>query len=171
LAAVLFVSLASSVQAETFFLSAEEDDAKYGPFEFREGARIVIEKKTFVLKKLKPIGDTGALEKKLQSLTLPAINLIREPLRTAVVRLMQEIADLDKENPKEGWSGVNIVLNTNGIPDNRIPEVTIHARNITLLDAVKVLTRVTGWEYRLEGNVVFIEPKKEQAQRTPERDK
>ncbi|MFA5043811.1 MAG: hypothetical protein WC381_10525 [Kiritimatiellia bacterium] len=44
------------------------------------------------------------------------------------------------------------------VAQGNVPSVTLSLRNITLIDAIKYITEVTGLKYRIEENVVVITP-------------
>jgi hypothetical protein len=52
-----------------------------------------------------------------------------------------------------------MILKLDGVPTDQLPKITFTARQINLLDALKVLTQVAGLTYRFDGEIVFIEPK------------
>lgn len=158
LGAALFLSLGSAARAEQFFLAAEGENVRYGPFDYQEGTPVVIAGKTFVLMKLETAAGDMDMEKKLLSVTLPAIEFREAHVRDVVNFFVEASRSMGPSSP-EGKKGVTIVLNLNGKPDSQVPRITFNARHISLLEAIKVLTQVTGLTYRFDGNIVFIEAK------------
>jgi len=153
---MLLVFLGSSALAEKFFLTSEKGGEKYGPFEFREGQRVVVGGKVFVISKRGAEIDRVVLKRKAESLILPVLELRQANIRDVVRFLRDESSKLDKTSP-EDKRGVAIVLKTDGVPAGDLPLVTYSARNISLLHAIQILAQVTGLHYRIDGSAIYIE--------------
>ena len=100
-----------------------------------------------------PAADGMDLEKKLESIMLPKIELFNAQIGIVVQYLQQRSIELDPAK-----KGVNIVLKLGAKPADQVPLITFNAREISLLEALKAVTQLTGLGYRLDGNMVFIEP-------------
>ena len=77
-------------------------------------------------------------------------------LRDVVNYLGHACATLDPA--KDTQPPINIILNPNGQTEDQLPQITLTARQISALEAIRVVTQVAGLNYRIEGNLVFIEP-------------
>jgi hypothetical protein len=164
LAGALFMALGSTVRAEPFYLTAEKGGQKYGPFEFRDGEKVLIGKQSYVLvKKDKPRIEGGEAEKKLKALIIPEVEFRQALLSDVVAFLQKTTVDLDKASP-EGKQGVNIILNVNGMPSDKLPAITFTARYISVLEAIKIVTQVAGLSYRFDDSTLYIEAAKAPAQ-------
>jgi hypothetical protein len=52
-----------------------------------------------------------------------------------------------------------LILNLKGQDPKSIASITFRATNMTFLEALKAITSSANLRYRVEGSVVFIEPK------------
>jgi len=103
---------------------------------------------------------------KMEQIKIPEVDLRQANMRD-VVRFLQDTSrDLDPDK-----QGINFVLK---LPDDtaapgasetadndtetNVPLVTFSARYISLLEALKFITDVTGLRYRIEGRTVVIAP-------------
>ena len=93
------------------------------------------------------------LENQLQTLILPSIDLSNARIDLVVQLLKMRSTELDPAK-----KGVNIVLKLDGKTADQIPPVSLHAKQISLLDSLKAVTQLAGLAYRIDGNMVFIEP-------------
>ena len=148
----LFLLLGTAASAERFYLSSEKEHVRYGPFEFQDGSKVDLAGQTYAIQKEPPPGG-GELEKKLQSIILPEINLSKAKVEIVVQYLQQRSIELDPAK-----KGVNLILKLDGKPADQLPEITFSGKQVSLLDALKVLTQVAGMTYRFDGRLVFIEP-------------
>lgn len=140
---------AGSVQAQQFLLKTEGSDKKQGPFVCRDGSKVTLDGKTYVVEIVKPAGGSVSdIEKKMKKIVIPGIEFRQANLRNICDFLQQASRECDADH-----IGVNIVLNVASTE-----EFTFRAHNISLLDAVETLTKVAGLRYRIEGATVFIEP-------------
>lgn len=87
---------------------------------------------------------------RLDSIKLPAVQFEETPLKQAVGWLNEEARRLDPEG-----KGVNLLLKPTGLDPSKYT-VTLNLRNITLKQAIKYLTQVTGLRYRLDESAVLI---------------
>ena len=154
LGAALFLCLRNAAQAEQFYLAPTGSSAQYGPFDYQEGAAVVLADKTFVLKKGAVAASTVELEKKLQAIMLPTVEL-----RGAKIDLVVQLLQMRSKELDPAKTGVPLVLKLNGKPADQIPLISFNARQISLLETIRTVTQLAGLSYRLDGNIVFIEPK------------
>ena len=152
LGAALFLSLGTAARAEKFYLASEVENVRYGPFEFRDGAKIALADRAFVIEKeVEPAASDT--EKKLQSIILPSMSLSNAKVEIVLQFLQQRSIELDPAK-----KGVNLILKLDGKPADQLSEITFSGKQISLLEALKVVTQVAGMTYRIDGNIVFIEP-------------
>jgi hypothetical protein len=156
-----FLVLAVSAHAQSFYLVDRESQVTYGPFDFKQGAPIAIGKQVFILKK--PIVDADAkglaVEARMQAIKIPSIELRTARIEDAVDFLRKAAADNDDPRIPENQRGINLILNLQGQDPKNIALITFPARNISFIDALKAITSTANLRYRVEGSVVFIEPK------------
>ena len=100
-----------------------------------------------------PPSPGASIESKLQAIVLPSIDLSDAKIELVVQFLNMRGAELDPAK-----QGVPIVLKLKGKPADQIPPVTFHGKQVALLDALKAVTLAAGLTYRVDGNLVVIEP-------------
>jgi hypothetical protein len=152
--AVLCLSLGIAAQAGQFFLGPEGGGVRYGPFEYQDGAKVVIAGRTFVLTTVAPVANGTELEKKLQAIILPTVELGGASIDLVVQFLQQRSTELDPAK-----KGIRIVLKLDGKPVSQIPLISFSAQQISMLETIRTVTQVAGLTYRIDGDIVFIEPK------------
>lgn len=154
LGAALFLSAGSVFGAEKFYLQAAEGGGRYGPFEFQNGAPVVLGDKAFVVEKEVTSNDV-AMENRLKSIILPDVSLRDARLDIVIQLLQQRSRELDPLRPQKG---VNFVLKY-GVASESSALITLNLKRVTLLDTLKMVTEVAGLSYRFDGEIVVIEPK------------
>lgn len=142
-------------QAEPFYLEHDASGRKYGPYEFEDGAKIRIGKTSFTLVRKGPAAMSVA--RQLQETVIPEVDF-REASVSEIFDFLRQ-ASVDY-SPVQGADagGVNIVLNLREDKRALGQKVTFNARQLSLGEAIKVVTRITGLTFRIQGNVVMIEP-------------
>jgi hypothetical protein len=156
-----FLVLATSAHAQMFYLVDRESQVTYGPFDFKQGAPVAIGKQVFILKKPSVDMDTKglAVEARMQTIKIPLIELRTARIEDAVDFLRKAAVDNDDPRIPENERGINLILNLQGQDPKKIALITFPARNITFIEALKAITSTANLRYRVEGSVVFIEPK------------
>jgi hypothetical protein len=101
---------------------------------------------------------TQKLIDKMGRIMIPEIEFRQANIHDVVDFLVKaSIAeDTSTDNPKE--KGVNIILNLGGSTGGPIPEITMTARSISLLQSIKIITQVAGLKYIVGGKIVMIVP-------------
>jgi type II secretory pathway component GspD/PulD (secretin) len=94
--------------------------------------------------------ESGETILKLDSIKISSVEFNETPLKQAVEWLIEEARRLDPER-----KGVNILMKPTGLDPAKIT-VTLNIRNVTLKQAIKFLTQVTGLKYRIESAAVLI---------------
>lgn len=152
--AVLLATLVG--RAEPLYLRHDPSGAVYGPFDTTPGSKITIGKTEFtvVLR-----GSTGtSVRQKLESIIIPQIEMRQANLTDVLDYLRKASAEFDKSDDPEGMKGINLILNIRDT--DTVPLVTFTAREISIEEALKVVTQIGELTYRIEGNVVFVERRK-----------
>ncbi len=123
------------------------------------------------------------IEDKMKKIILDEVEFRQANMHDVVDFLNKRSRDCDKAEPDETKKGVNIIFNPNpggpaaavtapkaaddpfGATDAAkggavagVPEVTFSARYITLYNALKIITSVSGLKWRVDGDVVMIIP-------------
>ena len=97
------------------------------------------------------------IEKRMKQTIIPEIDFRAANIHD-VVNFLQEASV--RYGPREAGGqpkGVNAILNIKGAD---APLITFTARHISFIEALRIVTQVADLQYRVEGNVVFIEPKR-----------
>lgn len=151
-----------------FFLKVEGTGEKYGPFEFKEDEKIVIGKQTFVIDMPAATAKKRAVQAKLERIVIKELAFREANIEDVIQYLSIQSIELDKDSANNE-RGVNVVrkLTRHGAvseteqaaPTNLPPiTLTMTLRNVSLMDAIKIITEAAGLEYRIDENGVFIEP-------------
>lgn len=149
------VIVSATCLAEPFQLKDDKTGTLYGPFEFKDGSKIVVGTTSFTL--VKPKRTESTVEKKMQEIKIPEIDFRQANIRDVVQFLQDASVQFDKTDAAQGEKGVNMILN---LQATDAPLVTFNARAISLFEAIKIVTQVANLTYRIDGNVVMIEAKK-----------
>jgi beta-lactamase regulating signal transducer with metallopeptidase domain len=95
-----------------------------------------------------------SLQERIDQLTIPKIEFMATPIVEAVEFLRKASVEHDDPALPARERGVNILLD---VPDaDALPVITFSARNITLKEAVNLVTELSGLNYKVEENVVRI---------------
>ena len=100
-----------------------------------------------------PAKEAASVERKLQAIILPSLDLHQAQIEIVVQLLNMRGVELDPAK-----QGVSIMLKLKGKPADQIPTVSFHAKQISLLDSIKAVALSAGLSYRIDGNIVIIEP-------------
>lgn len=129
--------------------------------------------------------SVSLIEEKMKKIIIDEVEFRQANMHDVVDFLNKRSRDCDKSDVPESQKGVNIILNLNpggpsvsapapraasddpfGSPAaggagggvSGVPEVTFSARYITLYNALKIITSVSGLKWRVDGDVVMIVP-------------
>jgi general secretion pathway protein D len=117
--------------------------------------------------------------KKMESIIVPEVDFRQANINDVITFLQESSAEFDTSN--EAKKGVNIILNlgtenpvapgAGGAAANPLDQqpgaapaatepalITFKARDISLMEALKIVTNVANLKYRIEGNVVLVMP-------------
>ncbi len=97
---------------------------------------------------------TMGINEKMQAIVIPEIVFRQASIQDVVAFLVKAGIESDTTTSDPKLKGVNIILNLKGA--GRVPEITFTAREITLFNALKVITQVSGLKYYVDGNAVMI---------------
>lgn len=155
---VLGMLVQINASAEPFLLRHDETGNVYGPFESTAGATVVIEGARFTVVKPQPTASER-VKTKLASIIIPEIEF-REATVSDVLNFLRTASrEYDPSNEPEGMRGVNLIPTFKA--SDEMPRITFRAKQISLEEALKVVTQVAELAYRVEGNLIMIEPKKD----------
>ncbi|MEI8139354.1 MAG: hypothetical protein WCI03_05740 [bacterium] len=128
--------------------------------------------------------SVSVIEEKMKKIIIDEVEFRQANMHDVVDFLNKRSRDCDKSAVDESQKGVNIILNLNPggtsvsapatVPKDAadpfaadavksggaagVPEVTFSARYITLYNALKIITSVSGLKWRVDGDVVMIIP-------------
>ena len=129
--------------------------------------------------------DEDRILSKMEAIRIPEIDFRQANIHDVVNFLQEASVEYDPSDDPNAPKGVNIILNLQAIgetdasapaaeadpfgfgaaepvggggPGGDVPLVTFNARYISLLEALRIVTRVTRLEYRVDGSVVMIVP-------------
>ena len=152
MAAILgLLVLAASAPAEEFSLVREETGKEFGPFEYRDGGTLVVDGKTYTLKKT---DRTARLERKLKELIVPTIDFRGAPIQAVVEFLRAQSVRLDPAG-----TGVNLVLQLPEPARPAPPQITLSLERIPLYHAIHYVCLAAGLQYEIQETAVLIQPK------------
>ena len=131
----------------------------------------------------KPIGmdERGKILKKMENIRIPELDFRQANINDVVAFLQEASVEYDTTSGANERKGVNIILHLgetraaaptgdqkkdvfaeaiggNATGGAEIPLITFSARDITLLEALKLVAKVANLKYRIEGSVVMIVP-------------
>lgn len=95
--------------------------------------------------------QAAALRSKLESLRIPALSFQNASLQQAVSELSARCRELDPER-----KGVNLVVF--GTSETLLPPVTFFGTDLSALEALGIITQITGTKYEIEANQVSLTP-------------
>jgi RNA polymerase sigma factor (sigma-70 family) len=101
-----------------------------------------------------PVATRGiTLQERIDQLTIPKIEFMATPIVEAVEFLRKASAEHDDPALPARERGVNILLDISAASS---PRITFTAHNITLEEAIRMVTQISGLTYRVEENAVRI---------------
>lgn len=150
------VIMSMTCLAESFQLKSDKNGKLYGPYEFKDGATVVIGKASFTL--IKSEQAPSALEKKMDGIIIPRLQFRQANIADVLNYLLDASIELDKTDIPPEQKGVNFILKEN---PQEMPSITLDLSNVSLSDAVKFVTEMAGLKYSYYKDVsVVIEAKK-----------
>ena len=124
--------------------------------------------------------DRVRILKKMESIIVPEIEFRQANIHDVISFLQDASSEFDDVDVDDTRRGVNIILNIRSAEGEAaapavedpfatpstdlapaatgVPLITFSARHISLLEALKIVTRVANLKYRIEGTVVMILP-------------
>jgi hypothetical protein len=111
--------------------------------------------------------SSGAPERavvtKMEQTIIPEINFREAKVDDVVAFLREASRENDPTPAPAAKKEVNFVLNlrsgaTSDVTEASMPLLTFKARDISLLEALNMVTQLSGLKYRVEGHVVMIVP-------------
>jgi len=153
---VASVFLAIPCVAEPFYLKHDATGKLYGPYGFRQGAKVVIGTTSFTL--VRKAAAQPTLEEKLKLTVIPEMDF-RAATVEDVVEFLKSASTEHSPAEDPAQKGVNIILNLRGDTRAMQPCITFSARQLSLYEAIKVVTQIADLRFTIQGNVLMIEPK------------
>jgi hypothetical protein len=102
--------------------------------------------------------QAAAIVKRMEAITIPQLEFQDANLVDVVAFLNKVSVDADKTAKAGAARGVNFVLNLRG---RNVAPLTFSAREVSLMTALRVITKLSGMQYTVQDNVVMIEPREE----------
>lgn len=106
-----------------------------------------------------------AIENKLKSITLPSFDFQNTPLRDALAFLQKMSIELDAKEPDPAKKGIKIILAPGVSPSEEGSDedvgntpITLSARNIPLVEAIRYATSMVQMKYKVEPHALVVVP-------------
>jgi hypothetical protein len=144
--------------ANSFFLKHDKTGTVYGPFEFKDGTTVELGKENFRL--IKPTTKPMTLKQVLKATEIPKIEFRQTNVRDVIDFLQQASAEFCPSDDPKWEHGVNIVLNLQKSDEDKLPAITFTTEQISLMEALDVVTQIAGLEQEIRENTIMIRVKK-----------
>lgn len=178
--AVLAALFATAACAQEFWLTNSATGERSGPFQFREGAQLVLSNQTFVIQKV--LTEEQKVIEKMKAIVIPEIEFRQADVHDVIAFLTQatrEIEEPSKADKAFGLSAICITdpkpmsVSTTGDPfaeapvTNALPTITLNARFISLYDAVDMVSELAGLSWKVQGKVILFQKQEVQPATAP----
>lgn len=154
LAAMCATLLAGVLSAETFYLKQDKSQRTLGPYEFKSGTRIIVDKTPYTL--IRTEEKEPPLRQKLRRIIIPELSFKDGDVRDVVELLSSLGRDADVAEANPARKGVNLVLR---LGDTQPPTVTLNARYVSMMEAIVLVSELTGMQYQVRENYVMLFPR------------
>jgi len=140
-----------AMTGEQFFVRDAETGESYGPYRFRQGASLSVAQHRYVITRIATTEEITA--DRMAEIILPAFHFHDTPLSEALDTISKLSVDADPERYRRN-RGILIVY----APANRYdPHVTFAAKDISLMEALRVLESISGgYRYYIQEEVVVF---------------
>lgn len=179
IAVVVFAQLALA-HADDFHLT-DATGKKYGPFEFKQGTTLSIAGKEYTITKV--LTKEQKILEKMKTIIIPEIEFRQANVHDAIAFLQSQSAEFDRTSERR-QRGVSFVFNPGspsatptvsahtveadpwGAPPvakrkrPEVPLITFSARDISLLEVINIVCKVSNQQWTIQDGVVMVEPKK-----------
>lgn len=165
----LVVLWANVALAQEFWLTNSATGEKWGPFEFRDGAGIVLSNQTFVIRKI--LTDDQKVIEKMKKIVVPEVEW-REANIHDVLEFLIKVTSEDEPGKAKRSQGLCTIMITEPAPitrpftgddpfasmpeTNSMPEITLNARDISIFDLVEIVSKQAGLTWKVDGKVVVF---------------
>jgi len=104
--------------------------------------------------------DTNAVARKLGQVKVREVDFQQANIHDVVEFIKDRSAGSSNGTKDDENRGVNVILRPDAVKDDgNGPLITFQARDISLLETLKIVTELAGLKCRIQGNVVIIVPK------------
>ncbi|MEI6210270.1 MAG: hypothetical protein WCR06_01465 [bacterium] len=151
LATLLLVCLSAAVCRAQEFSLQDEKGKTTGPYALKSGAEVAIGSNRAVIANVRT--QKQQILDDLREIVIPEIEFKQTSLRDAVAFLQQAAA---KADPKKRT--LNLVLGLTAEQEQafKATPITFTARNISVFEALRLITEIQGVKYSVRGNVVTL---------------
>ncbi len=158
LAAATGLALAAGlVHANVFYLKDGETGKTHGPFQMRNGAPVALGEKTYAV--VVPAAErTPSIQQRLTRTVIPQLDF-RTAAVSDIVEYLRKAAVEHSPYREDRHKSVNIILNLPPDAIRRLPPITLSARDLTLMDAIKAVCGAANLQYVIEPRWVTIKAK------------
>lgn len=168
-------ALTSCLCAEEFYLKDKSTGRVYGPFSTETGSKVDMGRGEFTVVEVnsEATGEKREFEEPLKDYIITEVDMRNAPLEEVVNYVVQRTREQDPKGV-----GINIVIAKAPEPEappvqeerpdpfgfgtavkKPAPGITLKLREVSVLQFLESLMELTGYSYKLSGNVVTISPK------------
>ena len=91
----------------------------------------------------------------MKFITLKDIRFRNKPFGEVIEHLRQTSIEKDPSG-----QGVNFIMRLGSMKPSDLPNITFSARRLDMYDVLRAVTSVADMQFRISGNIVWIEPKR-----------
>jgi hypothetical protein len=171
LVVLLSVAVSSTVSwGDQFHLKSDKTGKVYGPFETKVGSTLTIGNSAFTVVRIDQASDTHEkrdghenadssapdIVKKLETIVIPEIDFRQANIHDVVDFFQKASIHFDPGVDPKAQKGVNIILDIGHTGEKPAPLITFSARSVSLAEALKITTRVSGLKHVIDGSIVLV---------------
>jgi hypothetical protein len=165
---IILVALWANVAfAQEFWLTNNATGEKSGPFEFLDGASIVLSNQTFVIQKI--LTDDEKVVEKMKKIVIANVEWRQASIDQVINFLVKEMSEPGQGGRNGLYCGImradrNPAPRQGSLDDfasfsqtNVVPEITLSARHVSLFDVMEIVTKAAGLTWKVDGKVVVFQ--------------